>query len=48
MAKKKKPIKPKQCHHIFGEMKYESDEPKGYQVCLKCGRTKFEGEKRIF
>lgn len=47
MKKVLKKAKKKSCRHEFGKMKYESDEPRGWQVCFKCRRTKFEGDNRI-
>ena len=45
--KTKKKQKKEKCRHRWGEMEYPSDDLP-HQVCEKCGRTKFKGERYAY
>lgn len=47
MAKKKQ--KQKRCRHVFDDLRTRGDWRDGtYQVCQKCGGTRFAGERTVY
>lgn len=45
---KKKAKKKPRCRHSYGPFERPSDEPTPYQVCDKCGVTRFKGERYAY
>ena len=48
MPKGRMKPKPKRCRHVYGEWTQPSDEPSPYQVCDKCGVTRFKGDREYY
>lgn len=45
MKKTKKKLR---CRHNYSSFKQPSDEPIPYQICDKCGVTRFKGERYAY